>query len=143
MAINMKQMTKQLELHEGIRLKPYYCTSGKLTIGIGRNLEDNGVSKAEATFMLQNDLVRIIEELDDSIPWWRDLSEVRRRVLIDMAFNLGTFGLTKFKNMLAAARDSEFEKAAEEMLDSRWAEQVGQRANRLANAMRQDEIDLS
>jgi len=143
MAINMKEMTKQLELHEGVRLKPYYDTVGKLTIGIGRNLEDNGITKAEATFMLQNDLVRIIEELDASIPWWRELSEVRRRILVDMAFNLGTFGLTKFKNMLSAAQSGDFDKAAEEMLDSRWSEQVGQRAKRLATAMRKDEIELS
>jgi len=142
MAINMKEMTKQLELHEGIRLKPYYCTSGKLTIGIGRNLEDNGISKAEATFMLQNDLVRLIEELDNQIPWWRDLSDVRRRILVDMAFNMGTFGLTKFKNMLAAAREGDFDKAADEMMNSRWAEQVGQRAKRLSDAMRADEIEV-
>ena len=142
MAINMKQMAKQLELHEGLRLNPYYCTAGKLTIGIGRNLESNGISKAEAFFMLENDLIRLVSELDDQIPWWRDLSETRRRVLVDMAFNLGTFGLMKFKNPLAAIQGGDYATAAQEMLDSRWAEQVGKRAKTLASAMESDVMDI-
>jgi lysozyme len=142
MAINMKQMAKQLELHEGLRLNPYYCTAGKLTIGIGRNLESNGVSKAEAYFMLENDVIRIMGELDKHIPWWRDLSETRRRVLVDMAFNLGTFGLLKFQNTLAAIQEGDYASAAREMLDSRWASQVGQRAKTLAKAMEADVLDI-
>lgn len=142
MAINMKQIAKQLELHEGLRLNPYYCTAGKLTIGIGRNLESNGISKAEAYFMLENDVINVMAELDDQIPWWRDLSEVRKRVLVDMAFNMGTFGLIKFKKTLEAIHKGDYASAAEEMLDSKWAKQVGQRAITLSNAMRSDELDI-
>jgi len=143
MAINMKEMVKQLELHEGLRLKPYYDTVDKLTIGIGRNLEDTGISKAEASFMLQNDLIRIIAELDEQMPWWRELTENRRRILVDMAFNLGTFGLSQFRDMLAATKVGDFDGAAKEMLDSKWAKQVGSRAERLAEAMKTDQIDLA
>lgn len=143
MAINMKEMVKQLELHEGLRLKPYYDTVDKLTIGIGRNLEDTGISKAEASFMLQNDLIRIIAELDEQLPWWRELSENRRRILVDMAFNLGTFGLSQFRDMLAATKTGDFDTASKEMLDSKWAKQVGNRAKRLAEAMKKDSIDLA
>lgn len=143
MAINMKEMVKQLELHEGLRLKPYYDTVDKLTIGIGRNLEDTGISKAEASFMLQNDLIRIIAELDEQMPWWRELTENRRRILVDMAFNLGTFGLSQFRDMLAATKVGDFDGASKEMLDSKWAKQVGGRAERLAKAMKTDQIDLS
>jgi len=143
MAINMKEMVKQLELHEGLRLKPYYDTVDKLTIGIGRNLEDTGISKAEASFMLQNDLIRIIAELDEQMPWWRELTENRRRILVDMAFNLGTFGLSQFRDMLAATKVGDFDGASKEMLDSKWAKQVGSRAERLAKAMKTDQIDLA
>lgn len=143
MAINMKEMVKQLELHEGLRLKPYYDTVDKLTIGIGRNLEDTGISKAEASFMLQNDLIRIIAELDEQMPWWRELTENRRRILVDMAFNLGTFGLSQFRDMLAATKVGDFDGASKEMLDSKWAKQVGIRAERLAKAMKTDQIDLA
>ncbi len=143
MAINMKEMVKQLELHEGLRLKPYYDTVDKLTIGIGRNLEDTGISKAEASFMLQNDLIRIIAELDEQMPWWRELTENRRRILVDMAFNLGTFGLSQFRDMLAATKVGDFDGASKEMLDSKWAKQVGVRAERLAKAMKTDQIDLA
>ncbi len=143
MAINMKEMVKQLELHEGLRLKPYYDTVDKLTIGIGRNLEDTGISKAEASFMLQNDLIRIIAELDEQMPWWRELTENRRRILVDMAFNLGTFGLSQFRDMLAATKVGDFDGASKEMLDSKWAKQVGSRAERLAQAMKTDQIDLA
>jgi len=142
MAINMKQIAKQLELHEGLRLNPYYCTAGKLTIGVGRNLESNGISKAEAYFMLENDVINVMAELDDQIPWWRDLSEVRKRVLVDMAFNMGTFGLMKFKKTLESIHKGDYASAAEEMLDSKWAKQVGQRAITLSNAMRSDELDI-
>jgi lysozyme len=136
-------MVKQLELHEGLRLKPYYDTVDKLTIGIGRNLEDTGISKAEASFMLQNDLIRIIAELDEQMPWWRELTENRRRILVDMAFNLGTFGLSQFRDMLAATKVGDFDGASKEMLDSKWAKQVGSRAERLAKAMKTDQIDLA
>jgi len=138
MNVDFKELTRWLEHHEGVRLKPYYCTGGKLTVGVGRNLEDVGISRSEAQFMLENDIIRVMKQMDESVPFWRELSEVRQLVLLDMAFNLGVFGLTKFQNTLALLEAGEYEAASEEMLNSRWAEQVGQRALNLSQAMRTD-----
>lgn len=138
MSVDFKELTRWLEHHEGVRLKPYYCTGGKLTVGVGRNLEDVGISRSEAQFMLENDIIRVMKQMDESVSFWRELSEVRQIVLLDMAFNLGVFGLTKFQNTLALLEASEYEAASEEMLNSRWAEQVGQRALNLSQAMRTD-----
>lgn len=142
MAVSFKVLTKWLEQDEGCRLKPYYCTAGKLTIGVGRNLEDSGVSKAEAQFLLENDLVRIIRELDEMLPFWRELSENRQMALINMAFNLGTFGLTRFTKTIAHLEAGEFDSAGDEMLRSRWATQVGDRAHRISRVIKTDEIEL-
>ena len=133
--INLQRMLDLLVQHEGLRLKPYRCTAGKLTIGVGRNLEDVGISEEEAMTLLANDISRVIEDLVMSIPAFTQLNEIRRRVLIDMGFNLGIAGLMKFRLMLAAIEEGNYRKAADEMLDSRWARQVGQRATRLANMM--------
>ena len=142
MSVDFKVLTKWLELDEGCKLKPYYCTSGKLTIGIGRNLEAKGVTRAEAQFMLESDIVETIKELDELLPDWRDVSEVRQMVLINMAFNLGTFGLLNFKRTIAYIREQDFDKAADEMLRSEWADQVGERAVRLSEAMRTEKAPV-
>jgi len=138
MSVDMRSLTEQLVQHEGLRQNPYYCTAGKLTIGVGRNLEAVGISKSEAMFMLENDVIRVMGELDEHLPWWRDLSQTRRHVLLDMAFNLGIFGLLKFRNALTAMQDERWADAAVEMLDSRWAQQVGNRAKTLAKMMETD-----
>ena len=127
-----------IKKHEGLRLSPYKCTSGKLTIGYGRNIEDNGISKQEAEIMLCNDISSCQNELDLNIPAWRDLSEPRRAVLINMVFNLGYPRFSKFKKMLQAIKEKDFNRAAAEMLDSRWARQVGNRAIELAEIMKTD-----
>lgn len=136
MSVDFKELTRWLEHHEGVKLKPYYCTGGKLTIGVGRNLEDVGISRSEAQFMLENDIIRVMKQLDEMIPMWREQSPTRQLVLLDMAFNLGVFGLSKFQNTLAHIEAGEYDLAADEMLRSRWAEQVGARATNLAQAMR-------
>jgi len=135
---NKKQrdaLIHQLTLHEGMELKPYRCTGGKLSIGVGRNLDDRGITEAEAELMLSNDIDDFADRLKREIPWMVELSPVRQRVLLDMAFNLGISGLLKFKRTLKAIRAKQYEKAAEMMLDSRWATQVGQRAKRLSKMM--------
>lgn len=142
MSVDFKALTRWLELDEGCRLKPYYCTANKLTIGIGRNLEDRGITKAEAHFMLENDIVQTMRELDEQFPEWKELSDIRKMVIVNMAFNLGTFGLLNFKRTIAHLRAQEWDKAAEEMLRSHWADQVGNRAKRLSEAMRTDELPI-
>jgi lysozyme len=128
-------LIRQIELHEGLRLKPYRCTAGKLTIGVGRNLEDRGITLAEARILLANDLADVRNGLLNALPWVGNLDEVRQRVLVDMAFNLGLQGLLEFKRTLAAVKGGQYQQAATMMLQSRWAKQVGQRAERLARMM--------
>lgn len=122
--------------HEGIRLKPYVDTVGKLTIGVGRNLEDNGISKREALFLLQNDLDGAEQSCRDAFDWFDQLSPARQRVLIEMAFNLGFRKLLGFGQTLKACQEGRYADAAARMLTSRWAQQVGQRAVTLAEQMR-------
>ncbi len=121
---------------EGQRLKPYRDTVGKLTIGIGRNLDDRGLTEDECLFLLQTDIGVTFADLDHNAPWWRYLTEPRRRALANMCFNLGWPRLSKFVNMLAALEVGNYSTAADQALDSRWAEQVGDRAMRIAELFR-------
>lgn len=130
----MKPIEQQLLLHEGLKLKPYRCTEGYLTIGIGLNL-DAGITEEEAIWLLQSRLKGIIAQLE-RYEWYTKLDPVRQKVMIDMAYNLGITGLLKFRKMIAAIELGDYEKAAKEMLDSKWARQVGKRAQRLAEMMR-------
>ena len=121
--------------HEGLELKPYRCTAGHLTIGIGRNLDDRGITEDEARFLCQNDVDIVEQELVRKFPFVVGLGDVRIRVLLDMAFNLGIPRLSAFSNMWAALEEGNFKQAAVEMLDSRWAKQVGRRATKLSQMM--------
>jgi lysozyme len=130
------KVLKLLELHEGRRTFPYRDTVGKLTIGIGFNLDDVGLLPEEIDFVLRNRVSLVRTRLEDVLPVFSTLDEVRQAVLIDMAYNLGTEGLLKFKMTLNSIRAGRYQEAAEMMLDSRWADQVGRRAYRLAEMMR-------
>jgi len=132
-----RELEQQLIKHEDLRLKPYRCTAGKLTLGVGRNLDDSGITKAEAMMMLRNDLTRTRFGLEKVFPGFLGLSRRRRMALIDMCFNLGLPRFLQFKKMLAAVVARDFSLAAEEMLSSAWAKQVGQRARTLATMMRE------
>jgi lysozyme len=136
----MRDIAKKLITgHEGLRLKPYKCTAGKWTIGVGRNLDDVGISEAEADVLLENDIDRVLSELE-RLDFWRGLDSVRQVVLVDMCFNLGWPRLSGFSKMLAAIRNKDYSSAAVEMLDSRWAAQVGKRAVTLSKMMKTGEI---
>lgn len=130
----MKSIEEQLILHEGIRLKPYRCKSGKLTIGVGRNLEDKGLTEQEALFLLRNDIAEAELQLTQ-YDWYTSLSPIRQKVLIDMAVNLGMGGLLDFKRMIAALGRKDYKSAAGEMVNSRWYGQVGDRGKRLVKMM--------
>ena len=125
----------QLILHEDIKLKPYRCTAGKLTIGVGRNLEDKGISKAEALFLLDNDIAEV-EDAIKGYDWVQRLDPIRRKVIVDMAFNLGVSGLRGFRRMIAALEQRDYEQARIEMMDSKWFLQVKTRGIRLVEMMR-------
>jgi lysozyme len=120
-----------------VQKKPYRCTAGKLTIGVGRNLDDVGISDDEIDYLLANDIKRVETELDKSLPWWRDLDPVRQRVLANMNFQMGLPRLLKFKNTLAAMQAHDWDRCAVGMLASKWAQEDSPvRARRLAKMMR-------
>lgn len=130
MIINL--MKQELRRDEGVKLKPYYDTKRKLTIGIGRNLDDVGITPDEADYLLTGDIAGSMRDLDMGIPWWRDLSEARQRALLNMCFNMGLGKLMGFHKMLEALRTQDWAKASQEALDSEWAREVGPRAQRIA-----------
>ncbi len=134
--MNYNRLIEQLKLHEGVRDRPYKDSVGKLTIGVGRNLTDKGLKPKEIEYLLMNDIMECIDDLNKYLPWWRQLNEVRQRVLMDMSFNLGIGGLLGFKNTLAFIQSGDYEQASQNMLSSKWAGQVGQRARRLSEMMR-------
>jgi lysozyme len=136
-----KQKLKGLLLqHESYKQFPYTDSTGHLTIGIGRNLSDRGISSAEAFNLLDDDIIYFTNKLNHFLNYFAELAEPRQIALIDMCFNLGVQGLLNFTQMLSALERRDYEEAAREMLDSKWAVQVGERAVCLANIMRNGEL---
>ena len=156
MKYDRTKLIEKLILHEGLKLEVYQDTLGIDTIGIGRNLEDRGITKEEldeldipnmgtvyehgitevdAVYLATNDVEIVENELLAAHPCVAELDAVRQLVLVDMAFNMGVPRLRKFKKMWAAIHDEDFPTAAKEMLDSRWANQVKSRSVKLANMM--------
>lgn len=133
----MIDIYEQLRRDEGVRLKPYTDTIGKLTIGVGRNLTDNGIADDESDVLLHNDVTRVDTELTDNLHFYPSLDTARKGVLLNMCFNMGIVRLQGFAKMLNAIANQDWDTAAIEMLDSLWAQQVGDRATRLAQQMRE------
>lgn len=130
---------KLLTLHEGYRQFPYKDTVGKVTIGVGFNLTDVGLLPEEVDFILTNRIQKVAAELEKALPWIENLDPVRIAVLVDMGFNLGTKGLLAFKRTLGSVQRGDYALASIQMLESKWARQVGKRARRLANMMKTGE----
>ena len=156
--MDLYTISQRLILHEGIRLKPYYCSRGKQTIGVGRCIDTNpltkeeekvvgdwhhGITKGAAIYLLHNDIKRIYKELKKKIDFFTDLDNERQYALIDMAFNLGVKGLLKFKRMLRALSHGNYEVAAQECMDSVYAQTVGIRAWRIAIIFKTGEFKLN
>jgi lysozyme len=130
-----EELIDLLTVHEGKRLKPYRDSVGKLTIGVGRNLDDVGISEAEANDMLYHDLDRVWGQITSKYPWFEKLDEVRQDVVLSMVFNIGIRGFGEFKNLIASMEKGNYIEARINMLDSGWARQVGNRAKDLAYMM--------
>ena len=137
--MNASKLKDQLKKQEGTRLLPYKCSAGALTIGVGRNLDVNGIRESEAELMLDNDIDEVYKRLRDAWPKIILLDDARQNVLVNMAFNLGVSGLMGFHKTLNAISLADYELAAGEMLNSKWAIQVGQRAIDLSNQMKTGE----
>ena len=130
------KLAAELTRDEDERLRMYIDTVGKATIGVGRNLTDKGIRKDDSALMLSNDIAETTASLNQRLPWWNTLTDARQRVLANMAFNMGMGGLLGFKNTLELVRTGKYSAAADAMLQSKWATQVGQRAVRLSDMMR-------
>ncbi len=122
--------------HEGLSLWPYYCPAGKLTIGVGRNLESTGISEEEAADLLVTDIDRVLDETHKTFPWIDTLCRTRKMVIYSMVFNMGIGGVRSFKKMISAIKKKDYGLAAAEMIDSKWARQVKKRAVELSFVMR-------
>lgn len=132
----------QLIRDEGLRLHAYEDSLGYLTIGVGRLIDKRkggGISEAEAFMLLDHDIERTARELERQLPWAAWLNEARLGALINMAFQLGVSGLLGFRKALAAMHDADWDTAAAELLDSRWAKQTPERAQRMAQQIKTGE----
>lgn len=156
MSYDRDLLRSELIRDEGLRLKAYRDSVGKLSIGVGRNLDDvgirpdetralgitkatavkYGITNDQAMVLLNSDIYVAEGELDKRIPWWRNLDDVRQRVLMNMVFNMGITTLMTFKNTLNNIGNGNYAAAADSMSKSLWARQVGPRAERLIDLMR-------
>jgi lysozyme len=137
--MDTEKLRQELLRDEGFIPHAYKDSEGYLTIGIGRLIDkriNGGISKSEAMILLNNDLQISIMELETNFDWFTDLNDTRQRAIVNMCFNLGLTKLMKFKNMLSAIERQDFDEAADEALDSKWAIQVGARAERIAEMIR-------
>ena len=128
--MNQDKIIAMLKLHEGVETHAYVDSLGLLTIGCGRCIQKGslGLSDDEIIYMLNNDIDRVIRSLGSEYSWFSGLDEVRQAAMIDLAFNLGATRLRGFVKALGAMQDGDYERAADEFIDSKWASQVGSRA---------------
>jgi len=137
----VNELIEMLRRHEGVRDKVYLCSAGYETIGVGRNISEDGLglSEDEINFLLNNDIKRVREELTEEYYWFAGLNDARQDAMIDLSFNLGQTRLRGFVKALEAMSREEFENAADEFMDSKWSEQVGDRALEVTEIIRTGE----
>ena len=133
------KLIEMLKVHEGVETYAYKCSENKITIGVGRNVDKAGglgLSDDEVDYLLQNDIDRVISELESEYDWFSDLDDIRQDAMIDISFNLGQTRLRAFKKALSAMSEGDWDNAADQFMDSRWSDQVGIRAKNLTNMIR-------
>ncbi len=149
--ISLYETQQRLVFEEGLKLSPYRCSRGYLTIGVGRNLDTNpltevekrvvgdvssGITKNAALFLLRNDIERVEKQCSENISCWGMLDNERQFALFNMAFQMGYKGVLKFKNMLYALERKDYVTASKECLDSEYAKQTPARAQRVAHLIK-------
>ena len=146
--MNTQRVIEQLKRHEGLRLYVYDDATGREirkgsrvqghpTIGVGRLLTSaRGLSTIEIEMLLENDIEVVVDELNRNVPWWNELNEARQAVMVNLCFNLGWPRLSLFENMLDAAEKGNWDRAADELMDSKWFSQVGLRGLELVEQLR-------
>ena len=129
-----------LKVHEGFSSTVYKCSANVYTVGYGRNLEHRGLTKAEAEYLLQNDIAEAENWCKTNLNYYKELSVARKAAILDMYVNLGPTGLLGFKKMHKALANKNYVVAGAEMLNSRWATQVGNRAIELSQIIKEEYI---
>tara|TARA_R100001163_G_C5005866_1_gene153421 strand:- start:162 stop:581 length:420 start_codon:yes stop_codon:yes gene_type:complete len=137
----MSKLVEMIKRHEGVKSKVYLCSAGYETIGVGRNISESGLglSDDEINYLLANDIERVKGELSETYFWFVAMNEARQDAMIDICFNLGLTRLRGFVKALTAMSREQFDVAADEFMDSKWAKQVGTRAIRLTEMIRTGE----
>lgn len=138
--MNREDLKAMLVRQEGLRLTPYNDSLGVLTIGVGRNLRDVGISKAEAMILLESDIARAEDDAYQNFPWFDSLDNARQVVVLNMIFNLGLSRFSLFTKTIQYIAAKKYREASEEMLKSGWAKQVGQRAIELSMIMQNGKL---
>jgi lysozyme len=141
---NLQTLIAELRRDEGVRYVVYKDTKGIDTTGVGHNLQAKPLpagwkyplNDVQVNALLDDDLEDVFHDLDRFLPWWRDLNDVRQRVMANLCFNMGITRLLGFVRALTAARQGKYGASADELLNSTWAGQVKGRAVRLADMMR-------
>ena len=135
------ELIEMLKRHEGVRSHVYLCSAGYETIGVGRNIAESGLglTEDEIDFLLINDITRVKQELTDTYFWFPALNDARQDAMVDICFNLGLTRLRGFVNALEAMSREQFDIAADEFMDSRWSQQVGNRAVEVTEMIRTGE----
>tara|TARA_R100001440_G_scaffold56975_1_gene76767 strand:- start:880 stop:1308 length:429 start_codon:yes stop_codon:yes gene_type:complete len=136
--MDIKRLSDQLIIHESLETHAYTCSANAITIGVGRNIDKNGglgITEDEARYLLKNDINRVESELQAAYGWFSELDDVRKEALVNMVFNLGLTRFNQFKATIKHIENRDYELAGAEALNSRWAEQVGQRAIDVANQL--------
>lgn len=134
--MDMVRLRETITRHEGSRLQMYQDSLGIWTIGVGHNIQEKGISPQVMELMLDEDLEEAISELKRSVSFFSKMPQQVQEALVNLSFNMGIPRLMQFKKTLALLREGDFESAADELLDSRYAEQVGRRALEIADMIR-------
>ena len=138
--MNRLQLMRDLHRDEGSVRHAYQDSEGLWTIGVGHLIDERrggGISKDVERYILDEDVAAVVAALDIHMVWWRSMPEAAQRALANMVFNLGLNGVAGFKRMVSALERKDYAKAADEALDSKWATQVGERADRIADLYRE------
>lgn len=136
----MSELTQMLIRHEGLKHFAYRDSVGKITIGVGRNLEDRGITEDEAMYLLENDIADFTKQLSERLYWFDTQPEKVKMVMVDMCFNMGLGGLLTFHNTLEHIKNGNYPEASKDMLNSKWAIETGVRAIDLADIMKSVKI---
>ena len=134
--MNLEAIRNRLVLEEGLKLTPYKCTANKLTIGVGRNIEDRGISNETAMQMLDEDIDIMVNELRQNLSWFDKQNDAIQGVLIDLCFNMGISRLLMFVQTLKLIEQGFYTMAADELLDSKYAAMLPARSKRNAEILR-------